>query len=286
MHLLKRNAFAVVFGLLALTAASATAQDSGGSDIERAVTNPETALRATLTEDQEVPGPGDVGASGTATVTLDVSTGAVCVNARTTGLDPLTGMHIHEAAIGVAGPVRVDFAVTTGTNVAKCVTTSTTQAQAIAANPGGFYLNLHTAAFPAGAIRGQLELRGDEAGALRLLVEPARMYDSRTVALRLEANQTRTINLAGGVGQPVGLPIGARAAVITLTVTETIDQGFLTAYSNALIGVPDTSTVNWFGSGQHLATTTTVAVDGAGRIKLTAGPRGTHFIVDLIGYYA
>ena len=282
MQMLKRNAFVVVFGLIGLTAASAVAQSSDGAKL---VFNPETALRATLSGANEVPGPGDPDGAATATVTVNVSTAAVCVNASATAVDPITAMHIHEGANGVAGPVRVDFAVTTGTTVAKCVTTTIALAQAIVANPAGFYLNMHNAAFPNGAVRGQLELRGDDAGALRMMAEPVRIYDSRTPASRLEAGQSRTVDLTTGVAQVTGLPIGARAAIITLTVTETSDAGYLTAYSNALEGLPATSTINWFGTNQNLATTTTVAVDSAGRIKVTAGPRGTHFIVDLVGYY-
>ena len=120
-----------------------------------------------------------------------------------------------------------------------------------------------------------------------LLASPVRSYDSRTPGQsKLPDNGTRTIDLtAGANGQPSGLPIGARAALVTVTVTQTVDGGYLTLYSNSLATNPGTSSINWTETDQDVAATTTVAVDGAGRVKVTAGPRGTHVIVDVIGYY-
>lgn len=283
MHVLKRNLIPAAIALVALGGASAAAQTGGGGP--RLVTNPEMSYTATLTGAAEVPGPGDPDGAATARVTVNTTTGAVCVSASPTAIDPITAMHVHEGASGVSGPVRVDFAVTSGSSVAKCVTTSAAQATAIAANPAGFYVNVHTAAFPDGALRGQLAPSSDDAGALHLLAEPVRSYDSRIVSSRIEANQSRTIDLTKTISGGTAVPIGARGALITLTVTETTDAGFLTAYSNALTGLPATSTINWSSTGQNVATTTTVAVDGSGAIKITAGPTGTHFIVDVIGYY-
>ena len=39
---------------------------------------------------------------------------------------------------------------------AQCVRVTRSQAGALNANPGGFYVNVHTAALPNGAVRGQL----------------------------------------------------------------------------------------------------------------------------------
>lgn len=283
MHVVKRTMIPAAVLLVALGGAGAAAQAGGGG--AALVTNPEAGYTATLNGANEVPGPGDPDGAATARVTVNSATGAVCVSTTASNIDPITGMHLHEGAAGVAGPVRVDFAVTSGTSVAKCVTTSTAQAQAIVANPTGFYVNIHTAALTDGAIRGQLAAASDDVGGLRMLGEPLRIYDSRVAASRLEADQSRTVDLTTGIAGAPALPLGARAALITLTVTETTDAGFLTAYSNSLTGLPGTSTVNWSGSNQNVATTTTVLVDGAGRIKVTAGPRGTHFVVDLVGYY-
>ncbi len=244
--------------------------------------NPEASYTVVLNGANEVPGPGDVDGTGQATVTVNGTTGLVCVNITTTNIAPITGMHIHTGAVGVDGPVLVNFAVTSGTAAAKCVTTSAVNAAAIVANPAGFYLNAHTdPSFPLGAIRGQLATRVLGTAEIRLLDEPARAYDSRQVVAdgKLVVGTPRVVDLSASV------PATARAALITLTVTQTVGGGFVTAYSNALTTVPATSTVNWTAANSDVATTTTVAVDGSGKLALVAGQNATHVVVDVIGYY-
>jgi hypothetical protein len=273
-------------GVIAALAVATSASAQSGGGLERVAVNPEASFTVTgMVGTNEVPVAGDTDGTGSATITVNVSTGLVCVNATTANLDGLVNMHIHQGAAGVAGPVVVDFAVTSGSAVAKCVTTTPTQAQAIVDAPASFYLNAHSTTFPNGAIRAQLAVHGNDAGALRMLSEPVRTYDSRSGAI-LAANETRTVDLkltaAGGAS---GMPIGTRAAIVTLTVTQTVNGGYLTLFSNSIEGIPATSTVNWTASGQDVAATTTVAVDGSGKVKVAAGPSGTHFIVDVIGYY-
>lgn len=257
--------------------------------------NPEVAYTVSLTGGAtEIPGPGDPDGAGQATITINGTTGLVCVNITTTNITGIILMHIHTGAAGVAGPVLVDFNETAGTNTAvnKCVSTTPAIAASIVANPAGFYLNAHTVAFPAGAIRGQLvpALASAGAGTLRLLDEPLRAYDSRSSTDgKLAAGTSRVVDLSSGVNSlatPVAaVPATARAAVVTITVTQTVGGGYVTAYSNALTAVPATSTINWTQPNTDVATTTTVAVDGSGKIGLFAGQNNTHVIVDVIGYY-
>jgi hypothetical protein len=85
-------------------------------------------------------------------VTIDTDTGAISWDIDVADISPATLAHIHSGPAGVAGPVVVDFSGTlSGT------TFDLAQAIAIAANPASFYVNVHNADFPAGAIRGQLE---------------------------------------------------------------------------------------------------------------------------------
>jgi hypothetical protein len=264
--------------------------------------NPEVSYTVVLDGANEVaPNVGDPDATGTASITINGTTGQVCVNVSTAdmgdtvGVDgPMTAMHIHTGAAGVNGPIFIDFAPPSGTvtAIAKCVTTTPANAQAVIADPAGHYLNVHAAApYAGGAIRGQLLERGTGAGELRLLDEPLRAYDSRLVPAdgKLVAGTARTIDLATGTNgsgaSVAAVPAGARAVQITLTITQTVGSGFLTAYSNALTTPPATSTINWTVPNSDIATSTALAVDGSGKIALLAGLNGTHVIVDVTGYY-
>ncbi len=67
--------------------------------------------------------------------------------------------HIHKAAVGSNGPIKVPLNVPSSGLAgasAGCTTLSTTLANAIKANPHAYYVNVHNSAFPNGAIRGQL----------------------------------------------------------------------------------------------------------------------------------
>lgn len=264
-----------VVGLGAISIASAQ-----GPTLQPAANN-ETTFSVALNGANEIPGPGDADGAGQASITINAATGSVCVNFTSSNIEPITAMHIHPGAVGVANPPLVDFAVTSGTTVAKCVQETTLgDAASIVANPAGFYLNAHTATFSAGAIRGQLTAVQSGVGELRPLAQPTRAYDSRTSGAsgRLEAGTSRVVDLSASV------PAGSRAALVTVTVTQTVGGGFVTAYSNALTAVPATSTVNWTAANSDVAATTTVAVSES-KIKLAAGQNSTHVIVDVIGYY-
>lgn len=119
----------------------------------------DAVLRATLTGAAEAPGPGDPDASGRAWVFIDDDSNNLCLFLSFSNVDgTLSGLHIHEAPPGVAGPVVVPFAVPTGTSTFQCVNVADEALlDDIAANPGDYYLNLHSQPdFGPGAIRGQL----------------------------------------------------------------------------------------------------------------------------------
>src|SRR6266487_4260727 len=105
----------------------------------------------------EVPGPGDPDAFGVAFVRFDGT--QTCFTLTWHNLDAPTRAHIHQGARGVVGPIfeAPGGLPSTLDSVDGC-TAGVDQAlvRAIQTGPSGFYVNLHNAEFPGGAIRGQL----------------------------------------------------------------------------------------------------------------------------------
>lgn len=124
------------------------------------------ALHSTMLGANEIPGPGDPNASGSATVMLDSTTGKVCYAIKVTGISsPLTAGHIHVGAADVAGPVVIPLPLTGGPRLfGGCTTADKTLIQAIIDNPSGYYTNVHNAPFPKGVIRGQLSPLASDGG--------------------------------------------------------------------------------------------------------------------------
>ncbi len=114
-----------------------------------------TNLRADMTGPQETSPPGPADAKGTAAITLDDAANTVCYQLTYTGISKPTAAHIHAGAKGVAGPPVVTFDVQK-TGDKGCVPADHTVIGQILANPAGYYVNIHTAEFPKGAMRGQL----------------------------------------------------------------------------------------------------------------------------------
>ena len=117
-----------------------------------------TTLSTTLSGAEEVGG-GDKNGKGF--VTLHIFTnGTICWEGKVQAIERVTAAHIHNAPAGVDGGVFVDLdpfgADVTGNKAEHCVVTSAANAAAIVANPSGYYVNVHTATYPGGAIRGQL----------------------------------------------------------------------------------------------------------------------------------
>jgi hypothetical protein len=113
----------------------------------------------TLSGAEEVPGPGDPNGKGWAS--LDVyDAGLVCYTLKIQGIEAPAAAHIHEAPAGEAGPVvvdlRIDLASSQGNRLTYCANASEAVVAGIRANPSEYYVNVHNATYPGGAIRGQL----------------------------------------------------------------------------------------------------------------------------------
>ncbi len=123
------------------------AQDHGGRP-----------LTAQLSGSNVVPGPGDNDGTGTANITLNPGQGEITYKITVSNVENITGIHIHKADSGSSGPVVVPLTSSgelsgTVTGVDKSIMTD------ILKNPSGYYVQVHSTDFPAGAIRGQLSIK-------------------------------------------------------------------------------------------------------------------------------
>ncbi|MGZ8283677.1 MAG: CHRD domain-containing protein [Allosphingosinicella sp.] len=111
----------------------------------------------TLNGVQEVPGPGDSDGTGTAEVRVDPSAPQVCWDLYVRQIDPATAAHIHRGGAGTAGPPVVTLTTPDAQGRSEgCAAVDQGLARELVLQGHDFYVNVHTAAQPAGAIRGQL----------------------------------------------------------------------------------------------------------------------------------
>jgi hypothetical protein len=154
---------AAVCGAAAVFGAGALAAD-GGSDARPAAqnANENRALLAVLTGRKEVDEDGNRGAgdsNGRGTFSGMVDGDQLCFGITVKNLDTPGAAHIHRGGPRRNGPIVVplehpgdgDPGASGG-----CVTVDEEIAQAILTKPRRYYVNVHTAAFGAGAVRGQL----------------------------------------------------------------------------------------------------------------------------------
>lgn len=107
--------------------------------------------------------PGEPGASGTAHLSLDGSTGQICYNISWTGIpDGVTFGHIHQAVYGQ--PENPGFTVNLfgpdsngAPNPSSGCVLAPAEVQAIEAAPSDYIVVLHSPNYPVGAIRGQIQ---------------------------------------------------------------------------------------------------------------------------------
>lgn len=113
-----------------------------------------TKLTATLAGANE-PAGGDPDGSGKFNAEVDPGTGDFCFTLSATGIETPTAAHVHSGAAGSDGPVVVTLQVT-GEDNDECVAVEPDTLKAILATPANYYVNVHTATYPKGAIRSQL----------------------------------------------------------------------------------------------------------------------------------
>ena len=111
-----------------------------------------TTFTATLNGASEVPANSST-ATGTAILKFNTTTKVFTISVTHTIAAPLNG-HIHKGAIGVSGSPVFPFANYTSPISYESVPLTTAQEDDL--NAGLYYVNIHSAAFTGGEIRGQL----------------------------------------------------------------------------------------------------------------------------------
>ena len=113
-------------------------------------------ITATLTGAAEVPGPGDPDGAGTFKGTINPGQGQVCYELRVSNIATPNAAHIHTGGPKDAGPVLVTLQTPTNGIAKDCVSVERDTLQDLIKDPSKYYVNVHNAEFPDGAVRGQL----------------------------------------------------------------------------------------------------------------------------------
>lgn len=103
--------------------------------------------------------PGDPDGSGSFTAEVDADTGDVCYVLSVKNVANVTAAHIHAGAAGKDGKPVAALDVT-GPDDDLCIAVEPDKLAEIVTTPANFYVNVHSAEFPAGAVRGQLSAGG------------------------------------------------------------------------------------------------------------------------------
>ena len=113
-----------------------------------------------MTGAAEVPGPGDPDGTGTATITLNPGKGEVCYELMVDKIATANAAHLHSGAADKAGPPVLTLKAPAEGSSKECATLEKDKIMDIMKNPANYYVNVHNAEFPDGAVRGQLAKKG------------------------------------------------------------------------------------------------------------------------------
>ncbi|TDO30605.1 uncharacterized protein DUF3455 [Kribbella sp. VKM Ac-2527] len=141
-----------------------TEANAGSTGFETTSKSSPVYFAAGLAGRNEVPvagGPAVNDPDGRATAVVRIKGDQVSYAVRWQNISAPKAFHIHQGAAGANGGIKVDFLGSDIPAGVQAVTGSVKVADqalldSIKANPAGFYLNLHTAEFAGGAVRGQL----------------------------------------------------------------------------------------------------------------------------------
>lgn len=135
--------------VLALAGCKDKDDDNGPTPI------PNLKVTTTLSGAKEIPANAST-ATGAVDGDFNDEKNILKLNITYTGLDSLTGWHIHKAAVDTTGPVVISFGNSFSSPFA--FTDTLTADQKTDLKAGLYYVNIHTKKFPNGEIRGQLKV--------------------------------------------------------------------------------------------------------------------------------
>ena len=115
-----------------------------------------TPLYATLLGANEVPKPGDPDGQGWAELRLNQGQGTISYELHVEGIQPARAAHIHFGRAGAPGPIVVHLMAPTNGMSMGVAEVDPELIKEIRKNPGNYYVNVHNASYPGGALRGQL----------------------------------------------------------------------------------------------------------------------------------
>ncbi|HZO98469.1 MAG TPA: CHRD domain-containing protein [Gaiellaceae bacterium] len=105
----------------------------------------------------ELPDLGDPDGTGVATIRVRKGEGQVCAQITVKNISAPTAAHIHKGTSDDSGPVVVPLKTPSATGASGgCVPAPRAVVNDLLANRAGYYVNVHTADFPGGALRAQL----------------------------------------------------------------------------------------------------------------------------------
>jgi hypothetical protein len=112
-------------------------------------------VSAKLKGSNEAPVKGDSNGTGFVVLHLSTAKGTACWQfSKVRNIAKPTVAHIHKGRKGASGPIVVPLGATY--KAKGCAKASKSLIEAIETNPNRYYVNIHNAKYPAGAIRGQL----------------------------------------------------------------------------------------------------------------------------------
>ncbi|MFC1417816.1 S53 family peptidase [Streptacidiphilus cavernicola] len=114
---------------------------------------------------------------------------------------------------------------------------------------------------------------------------PTRILDTRAavgIGTKTPIAGGQTVKLQV-VGSPAGVPAGAKAVVLNVTVANVVKGGFLTAWADGS-STPNTSNLNWWAAGQAMPNQVIVPIGADGKVDLKVSSSAA-VIADVFGYF-